>query len=118
MIRSLLTSLICIRTAFAALLAVALLFSAFQGAMAHVPQSQEIAQIHMDDHGHSHGDVVDQLWSDHGHSHDVTDHDHSPVLLFTSRQTHSFDLRKSTHLIPHTQAPSGPTYSLKRPPRL
>lgn len=61
-----------------ALLCLALLVWSVAPPASHLPtQVSDMVQ----DHGHSHDDVVDLAWSSHGHSHDVMDHDHSTAHL-------------------------------------
>ncbi len=77
----------------------------------------ERSQI-MGDHGHSHGEALDNYWALHGHSHDAVDHDHSSAILFLVAEAESVvRFRLPDALEPFLDKPD-PIYRLDRPPRV
>lgn len=70
------------------------------------------------DHGHTHGDELNDYWSLHGHSHDAVDHDHSSAILILVADTPSLTrFRLPDALEPFVNEPD-PIYRLDRPPRV
>jgi hypothetical protein len=108
------------RTAWSALLCLALVVWSIAPATDHAPSVFDVIADHramITEHGHTHGFHEDLAWALHGHSHDVADHDHSPAVLALAATTNDvWGSRDVWHL--HASLP-GPhrSYMIDRPPR-
>lgn len=110
-----------LRCAFAVALTVCLLVWSVTPSFTHSAsylkglseQSQTIAE-----HGHSHGDEMDEYWTLHGHSHDVADHDHSSAILTLAYDTHFITGFQLPRALKPSLDNTDPIYLLERPPRV
>ncbi|MBR2656297.1 MAG: hypothetical protein IKD58_07390 [Loktanella sp.] len=109
------------RTAFSALLCLALLAWSIAPASNHAPSVFDVIADHREmvaEHGHSHGFKEDLEWALHGHSHDVADHDHSPaVLAIGTGSVTAWGHRDSWHIQASLEGPHR-IYMIERPPRV
>jgi len=82
-------------------------------ATSHDPaQSAEIAE-----HGHSHGEMLDQIWNLHGHAHDIADHDHNSVLTPAPILLASLPAHRERRPLPDRVTSPPPSFGFERPPR-
>lgn len=86
----------------------------------HAPRVFDTVQEHLEmieDHGHSHGFAEDLLWAMHGHDHDDMDHDHSPVVLSSSKHDFYLPNNKDWRQSPPKYISSS-NFLIERPPRV
>ena len=89
------------RTAWSALLCLALVVWSIAPATHHAPSVFDVIADHraiIAEHGHTHGFDEDLAWALHGHSHHVADHYHSSaVLALAATTTEVWDSRDVWH---------------------
>ena len=79
---------------------------------------QTSVQIEIEDHGHSHGDTIDLLWSLHGHAHDAADHDHNSALTPAPVAMTVRNMFRQHGALPDAAAAPPPSFGFERPPRV
>ena len=102
-------------------LCVSVAFWSLNGATRHDPAqmaAQAEKQTEIADHGHSHGEALDLIWTLHGHAHDTADHDHNSAL--TPAPVSLAFQSVSRQLAPLTDraASPPPSFGFERPPRV
>src|SRR6056297_2650797 len=110
------------KTAFTALLCVALLAWSVLPAISHTPAILDVLQDHAEmiaEHGHSHGLEEDILWATHGHSHDRADHDHSQAVVpGPDLSPQPLDIYTTAWRLGSATANTLRIYQIERPPRV
>ena len=79
-----------------------------------------VAEHHaeIEEHGHSHEDIVDVMHAYHGHSHEIADHDHN-IAFLPPREASGALLPTSTNwAVSDSAMPDRRDYGLDRPPRV
>jgi hypothetical protein len=103
-------------------LAVGMMLSANSRSVTHDPTelAKIVAEHHaeIEEHGHTHEDIVDVMHAYHGHSHEVADHDHN-IAFLPPREASDTLLPTSTNLAMSARAMRDRRdYGLDRPPRV
>jgi hypothetical protein len=103
-------------------LAVGMLMSANSRSVTHdfTELAKIVAEHHaeIEEHGHSHEDIVDVMHAYHGNSHEVVDHDHN-IAFLPPREASGALLPTSTNwAMSDRTMPDRRDYGLDRPPRV
>ena len=110
------------RTLFAIVLTVGIILSANSRMVSH--SFIEVAQIiaehndEIEEHGHSHEDIIDILHAAHGHAHEIADHDHNIAFLPTLEKYFAIPPNGKNWLLMNSFVPDQRIYGLDRPPRV
>jgi len=75
-------------------------------------------QAEIEDHGHSHDDIVDILHISQGHAHEMADHDHNTAFLPPRRSAGIIAPSSANWSLTETAASNRKAYDLDRPPRV
>ena len=75
-------------------------------------------QAEIEDHGHSHDDIVDILHIFQGHAHEMADHDHNTAFLPPRRSAGIIAPSSANWSLTETAASDRSAYDLDRPPRV
>ena len=75
-------------------------------------------QAEIEDHGHSHDDIVDILHIFQGHAHEMADHDHNTAYLSPKRGLGFMAPSSANWPLTETAASDRSAYDLDRPPRV
>ena len=108
------------RRIFVGLLCLSLVVWSVAPPATHAPKVLQTINDHLEmiaDHGHSHGFEEDLFWAWHGHSHDVTDHDHSQVVLSASIGVGALYVAKDTWRLRASRVDPFRDFRIDRPPR-
>jgi hypothetical protein len=103
-------------------LAVGMVLSANSRSVTHdlTELAKIVAEHHaeIEEHSHTHEDIVDVMHAYHGHAHDVADHDHN-IALLPPRASSGMVLSARTNWALASYAmPDRRGFDLDRPPRL
>lgn len=108
------------KATLAALLCLTLAIWSIAPRASHVPSLLEVVADHAEmiaEHGHSHEFEEDLYWALHGHSHDVTDHDHSQVLLALGALSNAMPGYRDGFRARPASDGGHRAYAIERPPR-
>lgn len=75
-------------------------------------------QAEIEDHGHSHDDMVDILHIFQGHAHEMADHDHNTAYLSPKRGLGFIAPSSTNWSLTETTVSDRSAYDLDRPPRV
>lgn len=103
-------------------LAVAMMLSANARSVTHnfTKLAEIVAEHHaeIEEHGHSHEDIVDVMHAYQGHSHEIADHDDN-IAFLPPREASDALLPTGTNLaVSESAMPDRRSYGLDRPPRV
>lgn len=114
--------LIRLRTLFVLALAVGVVVSANSRTVSHnfIELAEIIAQhdAAVDDHGHSHEDIIDIIHAAHEHAHEIAEHDHNIAFLPPRQRDQIIPFIGQNWSMMNTNIPDPINYSLDRPPRV
>jgi ABC-type Zn2+ transport system substrate-binding protein/surface adhesin len=111
-----------LRFALTIALAVGIMLSS--NAQSELQEFAEVAELlaehqaEIDDHGHSHDDIVDILHIFQGHAHEMADHDHNTAFLPPRRSAGIIAPSSANWSLTETAASDRSAYDLDRPPRV
>ncbi|MBZ8119853.1 hypothetical protein KUD11_14525 [Roseovarius sp. LXJ103] len=111
-----------LRYAMIIALAVGIMLSPY--AQSELHEFAEIAELlaehqaEIEDHGHSHDDIVDILHIFQGHAHEMADHDHNTAYLSPKRGLGFIAASSANWSLTETAASDRSAYDLDRPPRV
>ncbi|WP_139816282.1 hypothetical protein [Planktotalea arctica] len=111
-----------LRFALTIALAVGIMLSS--NAQSELQEFSEVAdllaehQAEIEDHGHSHDDIVDILHIFQGHAHEMADHDHNTAFLPPRRSAGIIAPSSANWSLTETAASDRSAYDLDRPPRV
>ena len=72
----------------------------------------------IEEHGHTHEDIVDVMHAYHGHAHDVADHDHNTAFLPPRAASGILGPPRTNWALAITALPDRREFDLDRPPRV
>jgi ABC-type Zn2+ transport system substrate-binding protein/surface adhesin len=111
-----------LRFALTIALAVGIMLSS--NAQSELQEFAEVAELlaehqaEIEDHGHSHDDIVDILHIFQGHAHEMADHDHNTAFLPPRRSAGIIAPSNANWSLTETAASDRSAYDLDRPPRV
>ncbi len=111
-----------LRYAMTIALAVGIMLSSY--AQSELHEFAEIAELlaehqaEIEDHGHSHDDIVDILHIFQGHAHEMADHDHNTAYLSPRRGLGFVAHSSTTSSLIEIAASDRSAHDLDRPPRV
>ena len=111
-----------LRFALTIALAVGIMLSS--NAQSELQEFAEVAELlaehqaEIDDHGHSHDDIVDILHIFQGHAHEMADHDHNTAFLPPRRSAGIIAPSSANWSLTEIAASDRSAYDLDRPPRV
>lgn len=103
------------------MLCLSMTFWSLNSATRHNPAQvfeQTIKSAEAAEHGHSHGEALDLIWSMHGHAHDAADHDHNSALTPAPVRLALQPMPRQHAPLTDRAAPPPPSFGFERPPRV
>lgn len=111
-----------LRFALATVLAVAITLSFSARLASHNPTDLSLLaatqQIEIEEHGHSHDEIVSVIDAFHGHAHDVADHDHTVAFLLPDAPSAGMRPVGANRNLANVALPDRRQAGLDRPPRV